>query len=235
MAEAGAAGLKGEAAVRAIVTRFERPADPDTSVANAIGRLGKGATPVANLIPGPIGNTRQKDSVIPSQAMGTLNDLFRKVGLEPLDIVGDLPLSRQQPAPSVPGRTADPSSAVAAPAQTPAVKLPRLNLMVTAIQRAQQMGLRVSENAYVDQVDPVHVKGSDHYQVIGKVKGKKVSKGVDVSGDPKAMRAFFQWAERYAGKGLNDLFFDPAGYSYDRGKRWDKTIGGHGDHVHFSV
>jgi hypothetical protein len=157
------------------------------------------------------------------------------VGLEPLDIVGDLPLSRQQPAPSVPGRTAGPSLAAAAPAQSPAVKLPKLNLMVTAIQKAQQMGLNVTENPYTDGTIGKHVKGSDHYRVIGKRKGKKVGAGVDVSGDPAAMRAFFQWAERYAGKGLNDLFFDPAGYSYDRGKRWDKTIGGHGDHVHFSV
>jgi hypothetical protein len=107
--------------------------------------------------------------------------------------------------------------------------------MVTAIQKAQQMGLNVTENPYTDGTIGKHVKGSDHYRVIGKRKGKKVGAGVDVSGDPAAMRAFFQWAERYAGKGLNDLFFDPAGYSYDRGKRWDKTIGGHGDHVHFSV
>jgi hypothetical protein len=114
-------------------------------------------------------------------------------------------------------------------------KVPRVNLMVQAMAKAQAMGLTVRENPYVDTVDPVHVKGSDHYKIIGKQKGKKVGAGVDVSGDPKAMRAFFKWAEQYAGRGLNDLFFDPAGYSYDRGKRWDKTIGGHGDHVHFSV
>jgi hypothetical protein len=80
-----------------------------------------------------------------------------------------------------------------------------------------------------------HTTGSDHYKTIGRHKGKKVGGGVDVSGDPAAMRQFFMWAEQYAGKGLNDLFHDPVGYSYDRGKKWDRTIGGHGGHVHFSV
>lgn len=39
MAQAGARGLTGQAAVDAIVRKFERPADPDTSVRNAVGRL----------------------------------------------------------------------------------------------------------------------------------------------------------------------------------------------------
>ena len=39
MAEAGAAGLTGPAAVEAIIRRFERPADPDSSVRNALARL----------------------------------------------------------------------------------------------------------------------------------------------------------------------------------------------------
>jgi len=41
MAGAGAAGLQGRAAVDAIVRRFERPADPDTSVQRALARLGQ--------------------------------------------------------------------------------------------------------------------------------------------------------------------------------------------------
>src|SRR3990167_3952744 len=39
MAEAGAAGLTGPAAVEVIIRRFERPADPDSSVRNALARL----------------------------------------------------------------------------------------------------------------------------------------------------------------------------------------------------
>jgi hypothetical protein len=232
MAESGAKGLRGAAAVDAIVRRFERPADPDTSVANAVARLGK--ISVKGGQPAPAQAVRQTtpSSAIPQQAFGTLNELFKRVGLDPLEVVGDLPLS-------VPGRGAVPPSAAAAaaPALPPVKKgrLPRVDLMVTAIQKAQALGLRVSENEFVDKVDPVHTKGSDHYKVVGRHKGKRVSGGVDVSGDPEAMRQFFTWAEQYAGKGLNDLFHDGMGYSYDRGKRWNQTIGGHGGHVHFSV
>jgi hypothetical protein len=56
---------------------------------------------------------------------------------------------------------------------------------------------------------------------------------MDVSGDPRLMMQFFKYAEKYGG--VNDLFYDPAGYSLDRGKRWNKTIGGHADHVHVSL
>jgi hypothetical protein len=107
--------------------------------------------------------------------------------------------------------------------------------MVHLIQKAQAMGLSVRENPFVETVDPVHVKGSDHYRIIGRRGKKKVGAGIDVSGDPKLMRAFFDYAGKYAGRGLKDAFYDPAGFSFDNGRRWDKTIGGHGDHVHVSV
>ena len=41
MAESGAAGLTGAEAINAIIRRFERPADPDSSVRNALARLGQ--------------------------------------------------------------------------------------------------------------------------------------------------------------------------------------------------
>jgi hypothetical protein len=234
MAESGAKGLRGAQAVDAIVRKFERPADPDTSVANAVARLGKISLKGGQ--PAPALSVRQTTpgSVIPQQAFGTLNELFRKVGLQPLEVVGDLPLG-------VPGRAAVPPSAAAAaaPALTPvkgkAPRLPRLDLAVHLIQKAQAMGLTVKENPFVDGVDPVHVRGSDHYRTLGKRKGKKVGAGGDVSGDPEVMRQFFDYASRFAGKGLKDLFHDPVGYSFDNGRRWDKTIGGHGNHVHWSV
>jgi hypothetical protein len=237
MSESGAKGLKGGAAVNAIVRNFERPADPDTSVSRALARLGSMSVKGGQSAPAPVVRQTTSSPAIPQQAFGTLNEIFQRVGLNPLGIVGDLPLS-------VPGRGAAPPSAAtpAAPAQTLPVpangkvpRLPKLDLALHLIQKAQEMGLTVRENPYVDGVDPVHVKGSDHYRVVGKKGGKKVGAGADVSGDPDAMRAFFQYASRYAGKGLKDLFHDPVGYSFDNGRRWDKTIGGHGKHVHWSV
>lgn len=40
MAEVGAGGLRGEAAINTIIRKFERPADPDSSVRNALKRYG---------------------------------------------------------------------------------------------------------------------------------------------------------------------------------------------------
>lgn len=51
MAESGAKGLTGRAAVETIIRRFERPADPDTSVQNALGRLGTPAAPSGPVAP----------------------------------------------------------------------------------------------------------------------------------------------------------------------------------------
>lgn len=34
--------------------------------------------------------------------------------------------------------------------------------------------------------------------------------------------------------GIDDAFYDPAGYSVDEGRYWGKTIGGHGKHGHIS-
>jgi hypothetical protein len=107
--------------------------------------------------------------------------------------------------------------------------------MVGLIEYAQSLGLTIKENPFVDGVDPVHVKGSHHYQTIGKYKGRKVGRAIDVSGDPKSLEKFWAYAESLAGRGLNDLFWDKKGYSYDRGKRWNQIIGGHADHVHLSL
>ncbi|MEB3214489.1 MAG: NlpC/P60 family protein, partial [Leptolyngbyaceae bacterium] len=92
MAEAGAAGLTGQEAIDAIVRKFERPANPDASVANATKRyadprfrqtllsgLGKGA--VESTVIG-IDGTRRIDPQ--SFAM---NDSVRDVALQSLNKV----------------------------------------------------------------------------------------------------------------------------------------------------
>ena len=69
MAQTGAAGLTGRQAVETIIRKFERPADPDKSVANALGRLGGGvpggaaaapAVPGAAVPPGPAPDIRRQ-------------------------------------------------------------------------------------------------------------------------------------------------------------------------------
>jgi len=103
--------------------------------------------------------------------------------------------------------------------------------VVQAIKYAQSLGLSVRENPYVDKVDPVHTKGSHHYQTYP---GTNVGRAVDVSGDPTKLKAYFKWLEKNYSGLLNDMFYGPMGYSYDAGKYWGKTIGGHDKHVHAS-
>jgi hypothetical protein len=67
--------------------------------------------------------------------------------------------------------------------------------MISAINYAQQHGLAVRENPYVDPVDPVHVKGSFHYKNFpGMYGGKRLGEGIDVSGSAAAMAAYYRWA-----------------------------------------
>lgn len=72
---------------------------------------------------------------------------------------------------------------------------------VTAIRYAQRLGLRTSENPFVDKVDPVHTKGSLHYQTFGqKVAGRPVGAGLDASGSPEAMAQLYRYLRTYATK-----------------------------------
>lgn len=69
-----------------------------------------------------------------------------------------------------------------------------------------------------------HVEGSLHYQ----------GKAVDMvgSGNSSMMDIFKTLAAGNPVPGINELFFDPAGYYYDEGMRHDGAIGDHEDHVH---
>lgn len=67
--------------------------------------------------------------------------------------------------------------------------------MIAAIKLAQSMGLRASENPYAEHsaVEPVHTEGSYHYQYFpGMYEGWKLGKGLDVSGDPEKMAAYYR-------------------------------------------
>jgi hypothetical protein len=67
--------------------------------------------------------------------------------------------------------------------------------MLAAISQAQQMGLRASENPFIDPVDPVHVRGSFHYRDFpGRYRGRRLGEAIDVSGDPSKMAAYYRWA-----------------------------------------
>jgi hypothetical protein len=115
--------------------------------------------------------------------------------------------------------------------EPPVVKGQPWERVIGAIKYAQSLGLRVSENPYVDKVDPVHIEGSHHYQTYAKT---NVGKAMDVSGDPEKLKLYFRYLEKNYAGALNDMFYTPLGYSYDNGKRWDSTIKNHTNHLHAS-
>lgn len=230
-----ARGKSGQAAVRAIVEGFERPAAPGQEIDRAMqyyrggGKLPSGASPTFS---GPAAASQRYNQG------GSRGQLIQKYAMQALDAYindGESPSATtlmqalQEADGPIPG-TAAPS---VAGTQTPYGGAKGAKAMVALIREAQKRGLHVSENPFVDKVDPVHVGGSDHYKTYS---GSKVGQASDISGTPQQMMAFYKWAEQNRGRlGLNDMFYDPAGYSYDKGKKWGKTIGGHGDHVHVSL
>jgi hypothetical protein len=66
-------------------------------------------------------------------------------------------------------------------------------VVLRGIALAQQLGLNIRENPYIDPVDPVHTKGSHHYQTFpGKYNGRSLGQALDISGNPKNLKALYQ-------------------------------------------
>jgi hypothetical protein len=238
-----ARGLKGKDAITAIVSKYERPADIPGGIAKAWGRYGSfTGSGTAALSPSKPGATTFRAESVTDDRRKAVHD-WANAGLSAyISGTGDAPalatfLQKAQqeavsmPLPSLqPGRTTTES---ATPSVSPSKGLQGGKAgVVAAIKYAQSLGLRVSENPYVDTVDPVHVKNSDHY---AKYDGSNVGKAMDVSGDPTKLKQYFKWVEGNRNKlGLDDAFYTPMGYSYDEGGRTSYLQPKHDDHGHFS-
>ena len=76
---------------------------------------------------------------------------------------------------------------------------------VAVIKKAQELGLRASENPYTTGVDQtVHKKKSFHYREFGGTLDNKVlGKGLDVSGNSTKMEELFNWVATTIGSGSN--------------------------------
>lgn len=74
---------------------------------------------------------------------------------------------------------------------------------IKIIEKALSLGLRASENPYTTGVDKgVHTGGSFHYKTFdGDFNGKKLGKGLDVSGDSGKMTELFNWISTELGNG----------------------------------
>jgi hypothetical protein len=71
---------------------------------------------------------------------------------------------------------------------------------IATIKKAKELGLNTTQNPYTGKVDKVHTDGSFHYANFdGEFDGKKLGKGLDVSGDAKKMKQLFEWVENTYG------------------------------------
>lgn len=118
MASSGAAGLSGRAAVEAIIRKFERPADPDTSVRNAIGRLGAsgGGGNVAGL--GPLRSAPASAGVAGSGRSGLAMQLLtsRRQGTGRRGLLEQMLANRLPPQPAGPAAPTSPGAPPMGPA-----------------------------------------------------------------------------------------------------------------------
>ena len=87
---------------------------------------------------------------------------------------------------------------------------------IKVIEKAQELGLRASENPYTTGVDKgVHVNNSFHYSTFdGEFNGKKLGKGLDVSGDKTKMAELFNWVSTEIGNG-ESVTMDPSSGGYE--------------------
>lgn len=222
-----ASGLRGPAAVEAIIRKFERPADPDKSIRLALSRLGRGASGGDGPSVGALAGRGASQS---APAQGDLVDqllgAFQQKGTARTWAM----LNARGAAPAVASPQQPQSPAGAVPAGGGAVGGYGPQAMVGVINMAKKMGLAVRENPYVDPVDPVHTKGSHHYQTF---QGTNVGRGVDISGDPQKLNWLFQYiAKNYPRS--PELIYDPMGSIFD-GVVSRKPYGGHGSHLHWGL
>lgn len=207
-----AGGLKGAPAVRAIVTRFERPANPQREIAGALDVLGL-PVPAAGAVTTPAAPAaataamRGGFSPLLQQVMSSNNAMLGlpALNLPTLPATAAWPPAAAAPSPVGGGiaellreGTGGPTNSTGPhlhfAATTPAA-------MLAALRRAASLGLAARENAYVDPVDPVHAKNSYHYRTFpGVYDGRTLGQATDFSGDPKAVTSLYQWIQsRFGG------------------------------------
>jgi hypothetical protein len=234
MASSGARGLTGRAAVDTIIRRFERPADPDRSVANAIARLGSSRgrydqPPNPGQWDDAWNNVQEGRAANKGGRQRELTALRGALGKGPLALIQALqaaggtpgtpaggPVSPVQPiqAPIRPGVGGggfggmtelihDPIGSIFDGVQSNKpygghdkhvhAAFTNAQSVLRAIALAKRLGLAVTENPYTDPSIGKHADKSHHYRTFpGMYNGRRLGQAVDVSGNPAAMRRFYQ-------------------------------------------
>lgn len=222
-----ARGLHGAQAVNAIVTRFERPANPGKEVAGANAAYGSyaGGTPQTPLALGVPPQAAVPPVVRPtpgSNTLAILNQGAKLFGLPPLPSMPSSALPTRLPT----AGPVTPSPAPAPPTQTTPLKVKGPTLGYIEHQAAP-FGLTVTSTT-----GGQHAKNSYHYQ----------GRAADFGGPPQKMAALAKFALAHPGQWSEFIYTGPGnpGYSILGGKvipnsQLDKGLyDEHTNHVHLA-
>lgn len=200
-----ARGLRGQAAINAIVRKFERPADPAGQIAKAAGLYRSSTVSPAPASPSALAPTSVARGAL---ANPVLESIFaansQALGLPPL------PPAYQPPTPQP---TVAPAP-LTSPPRPPRTAKPLSFLK----QFVAPFGVTITSTT-----GGKHVKGSYHYK----------ARAVDLSGSPDKMMALARAALQQP-QLFREMFYGPAGFYIKNGRVYKGDIGGHDDHVHLA-
>jgi hypothetical protein len=247
MAESGARGLRGAAAVDAIVRNFERPYDPDTSVKNAVARLkssrvsGTGVPPptmTGPLTPPPPGGLLGMDMT--ETALSNLGRIA--MGEKATDTLADLVTASQMPTPATPppgvtlvdpaGKKVTKAVKVSDPgggwggAYNPATALANLGKAHGLSAVSEKRDRQSTKSGGVSD----HWVGSKDAYAYDLSNGKRPTAEMDRA----AIKIARRLGVKYSGKGPLVLTKTVGGYRYQVLYR-TQVGGNHNDHIHVGV
>lgn len=226
MKEVGASGLTGAKAVETIIRKFERPADPDTSVKNALARLGaSGGAPAVSAAPASTAAPAHAAAVPVSARRDFAQNLLAGMQGGRLDTRTLLSAVLAKRA----ATTAAPTAGTPAPAPSASGQIPEQGRPGGGLfGLLRDLGL---DDAVTSGYRPgaVTVNGTASFHSQKDAHGRPRAYDINPR-DPDFPRLV---AAVRANPGLVDEFiFDPLGWYVDRGKIHKGRLGGHGDHAH---
>lgn len=263
MAESGAAGLTGQEAIDAIVRKFERPANPDASVTNAMGRYSDPAFRASLLkgiqaletgapIPGrPDVAPLMADSGVRAAALRGLQQIASGK-YNPLQSLNDTMLEKQRAAAQYGGYTSADNVTAAPnnpqpsnPATGPAGgELPepinadwaKLNGIGKMTPSFMQVAIKKAQDLGLRVGENPAVEPIDGNHVPGSFHYQTFQgQKLGRAIDISGDAAAMAAFFKWAIRYRpTELFYDPLG-QYDNGRYSTKGIGNHSDHVHLSV
>lgn len=210
-----AKGLGGPAAVRAIVSRFERPTDPQGEIFRALQGYGS----VPNATPVSAGPGLPVPMIPSTQPIGLGSGYLQSV-LDQNRLTLGLPSINFGPLAAAAGPRQTAVTAPAGPSVGAAATAPRKSgKSIKWLEHyAAPYGLTVTSTT-----EGKHVKGSYHYK----------GRAIDLAGSPDQMRAAAEAALQHP-QDFAEMFYDPIGAYIKDGKIVKGAIGGHSDHVHIA-